>query len=116
MVGSGVVRMQEGGVQEESEKSPVLPNTCLLVRQGAMFFNVTYPGYEGVLLAAWDLVTSQLELHYVVERGKGSGEGLHVGALVVDNVVVVKLKVIQARRPVKVLQPADSGLMGIHDP
>ena len=28
VVGSGVVRMQEGGVHEESEKSPVLPNTC----------------------------------------------------------------------------------------
>ena len=77
---------------------------------------LSYPGYEGVLLAAWDLVTSKLKLHDLVERGKGSGEGLHVGALVVDNVVVVKLKVIQARRPVKVLQPADSGLMGIHDP
>ena len=104
VVGSGVVRMQEGGVQEESEKSPVLPNTCLL-GQTRCLFGVTYPGYEGVLLAAWDLVTSQLELHDMVERGEGSGEGLHVGALVVDNVVVVKLKVIQARRPVKVLQP-----------
>ena len=85
------------------------------VRQGACLVS-SYPGYEGVLLAAWDLVTSKLKLHDMVERGKGSGEGLHVGALVVDNVVVVKLKVIQARRPVKVLQPADSGLMGIHDP
>ena len=27
VVGSGVVMMQEGGVQEEREKSPVLPNT-----------------------------------------------------------------------------------------
>ena len=27
VVGSGVVRMQEGGVQDEREKSPVLPKT-----------------------------------------------------------------------------------------
>ena len=54
MVGSGVVRMQEGGVHEESEKSPVLPNTCLLVRQGACLVSLTlvmkaYSSLHGIL-------------------------------------------------------------------
>merc|ERR550525_304556 len=41
VVGSGVVRMQEGGVQDEREKSPVLPKTweyfknAITVQQGA---------------------------------------------------------------------------------
>ena len=72
VVGSGVVRMQEGGVHEESEKSPVLPNTyrcSLLVKEGTGL--VSYPGYESVLLTARDLVTPKLKLHDVVESGEG---------------------------------------------
>ena len=65
----------------------------------------SHPGNEGVLLAARNLVTTQLKLHDLVKRGKRPGEGLHVRALVVDDVVVVKLKVVQARRPVEVLEP-----------
>ena len=106
VVGSGVVRIQDGGVQEEREKSPVLPNTwtwtCNMFLLDSQF---SHPGNEGVLLAAGNLVATQLKLHDLVERGERPGEGLHVRALVVDDVVVVKLKVVQAGRPVEVLEP-----------
>ena len=75
-----------------------------LVGHGRNWSHMTYPGYESVLLTARDLVTPKLKLHDMVESREWPREGLHVGALVVNNVVVVKLKIIQACRPVKVLQ------------
>ena len=109
VVGSGVVRIQDGGVHEEREKSPVLPNTWTWTRK--MFLldsHLSHPGNEGVLLAAGNLVATQLKLHDLVKRWERPGEGLHVRALVVDDVVVVKLKVVQAGRPVEVLEPGQS--------
>ena len=107
VVGSGVVRIQDGGVHEEREKSPVLPNTWIWTRNIFLFLDsqFSHPGNEGVLLAAGNLVATQLKLHDLVKRGERPGEGLHVRALVVDDVVVVKLKVVQAGRPVEVLEP-----------
>ena len=72
VVGSGVVRMQEGGVHEESEKSPVLPNTCAeFVGQTMAVGLMSYPGYESVLLTARDLVTPKFKLHDMVEGREG---------------------------------------------
>ena len=107
VVGSGVVRIQDGGVHEEREKSPVLPNTWIWTRNIFLFLDsqFSHPGNEGVLLAAGNLVATQLKLHDLVKRGERPGEGLHVRALVVHDVVVVKLKVVQAGRPVEVLEP-----------
>ena len=57
-------------------------------------YQFSHPGNEGVLLAAGNLVTTQLKLHDLVKRGERPGEGLHVRALVVHDVVVVELKVV----------------------
>ena len=65
----------------------------------------SHPGNEGILLAAGNLVAAQLKLHDLVKRRERPGERLHVRALIVHDVVVVKLKVVEAGRPVEVLEP-----------
>ena len=76
----------------------------------------SHPGNEGILLAAGNLVAAQLKLHDLVKRGERSGERLHVRALVVHDVVVVKLKVVQARRPVEVLEPGGQSSHSLFSP
>ena len=100
-------------VSMRREKSPLsyqTPGQWTWTRNMFLFLysQFSHPGNEGILLAAGNLVAAQLKLHDLVKRGERPGEGLHVRALVVDDVVVVKLKVVQAGRPVEVLEPGQS--------